>query len=96
VGIPVEYMFKYLDVLKFNIELPENTRASSFPSRVDYASELIDFSYEIKDKSGLISVNSSVGLKSLFFQDSEFEVWNQGIKEINKSFRESLVVSPSN
>lgn len=95
VGIPVEYMFKYLDVLKFNIELPENTRATSFPSRVDYTSELIDFNYEINDKSGLISVNSSVGLKSLFFQDSEFEVWNQGIKEINKSFRESLVVSPS-
>lgn len=93
--IPVEYMFKYTDAFHLEIQIPENTTISHLPEDVHFSTDLLDFNHDIKVDSGTISLNSEVIIKTIMFDEKDFGDWNQGVKELNKSFKESLVISPS-
>jgi len=93
-NIPVEYLFKYHNTVDLSIEFPENLRSAELPESVNYSSGMMDFHRNLSTDKNTLNLHSSIQLKAFFFEAPQFEEWNRGVSKINRSFRESIVLSP--
>ncbi|WP_298139606.1 DUF3857 and transglutaminase domain-containing protein [Flavobacterium sp.] len=90
---PVEKEYKFLYEIQYQYEIPNEYKVEflpdNFKNETDFAS--VDIQYKVQ--KNLIIVNQTVASKTLLLQKNDFDKWNSFIKELNKQYNQSLILS---
>ncbi len=89
---PVSANYKFEKTQVYVLELPRGAIVKFLPPNQKYDSEYFGFSVEYIRTSEQIILKHSVYSKYLILPISEYEKWNEMVKELHKAYRQNIVL----
>ena len=88
----IHYSYKSLTSNIYNIAIPEGYDVSFLPEDAQYEGDEFGFSLDYSVKDNIISVDQKVKINTLQLGTDQFTSWNEMIKKLFSSYRESIVL----
>ena len=92
---PKEYDFKFTNQTASVLNIPGGYKINRLPSNKSYQSDLFGFDISYEQKENKIILNRSFYVDKLLIEPSEFEKWNEGLKQLNDAYRDVLILEKS-
>lgn len=93
--LPREYDFKFTNSSYSVLNIPENYTVSRIPTNKFYNSDLFGFNIEYQQIDNKIILKRSFFVDKLLIEPSDFQSWNQGLKNLNDAYRDVLILEKS-
>ncbi|PIY09347.1 MAG: hypothetical protein COZ18_08145 [Flexibacter sp. CG_4_10_14_3_um_filter_32_15] len=89
---PVNANYKFEKTQVYILELPRGATVKFLPQNQKYDSEYFGFSVEYTRSSEQIILKHTVYSNYLILPVSEYEKWNEMVKELHKAYRQNIVL----
>ncbi len=89
---PVENDYLYKADNSVFLEIPEGYEVEYLPENSDFSNDLFGYTIEYKEKDNKIKFIHSYYKNYLLLNNESFEDWNKMIKEVNKAYREVIIL----
>ncbi len=90
--LPIEYNYKHELHTRYKFKLPDTYSVDYLPPNAEYNGKDFGFAIKYKKEEGYISLDKSVYVDELVMNTNEFGAWNDMIKQINKAYKETVVL----
>ncbi len=90
---PVEYRFAYTMIRSFTIQIPEGYMVSHTPPPAEFSTDDFGFSLNYTQAGNTLSYHLEIDLKDLRIENDQFADWNTMIKELNKNYNSSIILT---
>ncbi|MCX2743085.1 DUF3857 domain-containing protein [Mangrovivirga sp. M17] len=91
--LPYENRFRYTNKIVTILEKPEGYELSYLPENITFENDLLAFTISYNEMDGEIIMDKTLKVKYLTLQPDEFDEHNKAVKELNKAYREAIVLS---
>lgn len=87
-----EFDFLFVQSLEIELEIPENMKVKTLPENASLNNDLVKYKveYELKDRK--IILNFEIETKKILLEKSDFELWNQTIKDLKSLYNEMIML----
>ncbi|MFN7674655.1 DUF3857 domain-containing protein [Flavobacterium sp.] len=86
--------FDYLSKFYSFVEciIPQNCQVKYIPKNVDLENELLKVKIEYQQKNNSIVMQSTIELKKIILEVTDFPLWNETIKKLKSNYSETIIL----
>ncbi|HEU0137937.1 MAG TPA: DUF3857 domain-containing protein [Flavobacterium sp.] len=90
-----KYDFEYLTSTsnQFNLEIPQGYKVSSIPEDYILENAVMHVSFKYKTTDNKITLQSIVKNKKLLLEKSDFDLWNDTVKQLRNNYTKTITLS---
>jgi uncharacterized protein related to proFAR isomerase len=88
------YEFDYLTefTTQYSLEIPKNHTVKYLPKNFDLDNDYLKAHFVYELKNNVLSLNVSLNLKKLLLTKTDFELWNETIKQLKTNYNETIIL----
>lgn len=88
------YEFDYLTefTTQYSLEIPKNHTVKYLPKNFDLDNDYLKAHFVYELKNNVLSLNVSLSLKKLLLTKTDFELWNETIKQLKTNYNETIIL----
>ena len=90
--MPYEYNYKHEMHTRYKFKIPDGYTVDYLPANAEYAGKNFGFNIKYNREKAYIYLEKTVYVDELVMDKNEFGDWNDMIKQINKAYKETVVL----
>lgn len=91
--VPVEFRFGKSFTYHYEIDLPEGYKTEFLPENFALKNKLMEGTVHYTSKGNKILVAQSLSVFPLLVEEADFELWNNSIKALTKTYNQNIIFS---
>lgn len=92
--LSIENDFAHDIEITYEYEIPEGYKIEFLPENSQSENELLRFEFQYKTLNNKITITQKTALKVLLIDNKDFVQWNTIIKNLNKQYNQSIILTP--
>lgn len=90
---PVSYRYAYTLVYKYVLDIPEGYKLNYVPEKASKSGRNYGYSIEYTLKGNTLEYDLTLEVNTLQIEKEDFETWNVMIKDLNRNYNETIILT---